>query len=67
MAKKMASRRRTIILTREGNSIKLKTVFEPDMEYEMTLRLNEIIDIKDKEENPGFHIKVAMDLVYVLT
>ena len=58
MAKKMSSRRRTITLTRDGNSLKLKTVFEPGMEFESTLKLNEVNDIKDKEENPRYHIKV---------
>ena len=66
MAKKMASRRRTITLTRDGNSIKMKTMFQPDMEYETTLKLNEVIDIKDKEDNPRFHIKVAKPLLSCL-
>ena len=57
-AKKMANLKPTMTIKRDGDSIKVKTVMGPGIEFEATLKLNEVLDWKDKEENPTFHVKV---------
>ena len=56
--KGMASLKPTVIMTRDGDSLKQKTVMGPGIEFEFTLKLNEVLDWKDKEEDPMFHTKV---------
>ena len=44
-------------LTREGDSFKEKTTID-GVPYEVTIKLNESFEFKEKEENPAYHAKV---------
>ena len=56
--KKMADLKPVVTYTREGDSLKEKSVMAPGMEFEVTLKLNEVFDWKAKE-NPNLHYKVS--------
>ena len=44
-------------LTRDGDSFKEKTTID-GVPYEVTIKLNESFEFKEKEENPAYHAKV---------
>ena len=44
-------------LTRDGESFKEKTTID-GVPYEVTIKLNESFEFKEKEENPAYHAKV---------
>ena len=54
----MADLKPTFTYTRDGNSIREKTVMAPGMEYEVVMKFGETLDWKD-EKNPNFHYKVS--------
>ena len=56
--KKMADLKPVVTITRDGNSIKETTVMAPGLEFSGVLKLNEVLEWKDKEEDPLFHVKV---------
>ena len=44
-------------ITRVGNSMHEKATVGA-VAFEMTLKLNEMLEFKEKEENPVFHVKL---------
>ena len=57
-SKSMSGLQATLIMKRDGDTLKQKTVMGPGIELDVTIKLNEVLDWKDKEENPNFHVKV---------
>ena len=53
----MSKKELIITLTREGDSLKEKTVIG-EVPIEVTMKLNETFEWKEKEENPVYHVKV---------
>lgn len=59
VTKGMLSLKPTMTMRRDGDSLKQKTVMGPGMELEATLKLNDVLEWKDKEEDPMFHTKTV--------
>ena len=57
-AQKIILQERVVTIERDGDSFVEKTVIG-GMAYEMRSKLNEVLEWKDKEVDPVFHIKVS--------
>ena len=55
----MSKKELVVTITREGDSLKEKTVID-GVSYEVTMKINETFEWKDKEENPVYHVKVRI-------
>ena len=58
--KKFIAQEKSYAFTRDGDSFRETTTFGPGVELKSCLKLNQLNDWKDSEENPKMHIQVCL-------